>query len=79
MRVGDLKVGAEVVRSNGRTATLVRVEVVPKAEEFRINGVWMTWSDGLGPYIADPDWELVTVGETVDRYVEAANTEPPSR
>jgi hypothetical protein len=36
-------------------------------ETIRVLGVWMTWSDRIGPFVADPDWPFTLAAGVVER------------
>ena len=57
-RADELRPGDAVERVTGRRARVLTVTNRPQPQDGYTDGIWLTWSDGLGPYVTTPNYEI---------------------
>lgn len=65
-RADQLRPGDAVERVTGRLARVLTVTHRPEPLDGCTDGVWLTWSDGLGPYVTTPDYEIHLAPVVID-------------
>lgn len=65
-RADQLRPGDAVERVTGRRACVLTVTHRPEPQDGYTDGVWLTCSDGLGPYVTTLDYEIELAPVVID-------------